>query len=219
MDAPAIDARGVVLRHGGRRVLGPLDLRVEAGSALLVVGANGSGKTTLLRALGTSLRPSAGSIAWSGSPASATARPLLALLTHRDGLYDDLSAAENLRLVAGLSGRALDAGAALAEVGLAGCEGSMVGTFSAGMRKRLALARLLAQGPRLVLLDEPFAALDAEGAGLVERMVAAWRDRGVTLVIASHQVERAARMCGQAIRLGGGGIAWRGPASDAAGGA
>jgi heme exporter protein A len=188
---------------------------VDAGSSLLVVGANGSGKTTLLRALATSLRPSAGTIAWSGAAAAARARPFTALLTHRDGLYDDLSAGENLALVAALLGRGVDEATELARVGLSGVASGLVGTFSAGMRKRLALARVLVQEPRLVLLDEPFAALDAEGAALVERTVAGWRERGVTVVIASHQVVTASRMCAEAIGLSGGGVAWRGAAADA----
>ncbi|MCE2558057.1 MAG: ATP-binding cassette domain-containing protein, partial [Acidobacteria bacterium] len=85
--------------------------------------------------------------------------------------------------------------------------------FSAGMRKRLILARSRLENPRLLLLDEPFASLDPEGQSLVERWVGRFVDDGGTLIVASHAIERASRLCRRAVLLEQGQVAWQGDAS------
>jgi ABC-type multidrug transport system ATPase subunit len=122
-------------------------------------------------------------------------RPRVALLPHATGLYDDLTAAENLTFAAALMrvpapdrpGRVADA---LDRVGLAAERDARVGSFSAGMRRRLALGRILLGRPRLVLLDEPYAALDAAGMAFVDDLLAEWRANGATLLVATHAAER-----------------------------
>ena len=188
---------------------------MAAGESLLVVGANGSGKTTLLRVLGTVLRPSQGKLRLFGTdPAQdpVAIRRRLALLSHHSGLYEDLSARDNLGVIARLGGHgAHDAAALLEQVGLDD-RPDPIRAFSAGMRKRLQVATLLLQRPELVLLDEPFAALDPAG---VDDVAALLRGLGATLVVTSHRIAKAARLCDRAVLLEDGLPRWTGPADDA----
>ncbi len=221
MSGPIIAARQLARRYGGRWALAGMDLEVQAGQTLLVCGANGSGKTTLTRVLGTALRPSSGSLSLFGAPAGDTSRARLSLLSHADGHYDDLTASENLRLAASLcaggnaAGRNADVLAILAQLGLAERADDLVRTFSAGMRKRLAFGRVLVKDADLILLDEPYAALDPDGARLVDTLVRGWRARGKTILLSTHQVERAAALSDDAVVLDGGRVRWSGPAAMA----
>lgn len=216
MDAPVIAARQVMRRYGGRWALKGIDLEISAGHTLMVCGANGSGKTTLLRVLATALRPSGGSLFLFGSPADDAVRSRLSLLSHADGHYDDLTAIENLNLGVQLgSRRNANVGDALEKVGLAGRAHDLVGTFSAGMRKRLAFARVLLKDAELVMLDEPYAALDPEGSRLVDSLIVDWRTRGKSIVVSTHQTERAARLSDDALVLDAGRVRWSGPAEEA----
>lgn len=178
----------------------------------MVVGANGSGKTTLLRILATALRPSAGKLELLGKPWGFAVREEVCLLSHADGHYDDLTARENLRL-AGRGG----VDEVLAAVGLDQRGDDIVRGFSAGMRKRLGFARVLLKKPPIVLLDEPYAALDPEGARFVDTLVGQLRDGGTTLIVSTHQVARAAKLCDDAVRLDLGKVIWTGPAAQAVG--
>lgn len=212
---PVIEAEQLCRRFGRRWAFARVDLQVEAGARLLVVGANGSGKTTLLRVLGTVLRPSQGSLRLFGiDPARdpMAIRRRLALLSHHSGLYEDLSARDNLGVIARLGGHpAPDAAGLLTEVGLDD-RPDPIRAYSAGMRKRLQVATLLLQRPELVLLDEPFAALDPAG---VDDVAALLRGLGATLVVTSHRIAKAAKLCDRAILLADGLPRWSGPADDA----
>ena len=195
---------------------------MAAGECFLIVGANGSGKTTLLRTLATLILPSVGELsvlgvdltaADAGAQALWEVRQRSALLTHKLGLYEDLSATENLTILAGLLGREPKISEWLAAVGLEE-RPDPVRNYSAGMRKRLGFARLLAQQPRLALIDEPYGQLDPEGFRRTEAILERLRADGVTLVIASHLVERAAAYCDRALLLDSGLPRWLGPAGD-----
>ncbi len=210
----AISARGLSRRFGRRWAFCRVDLEVPIGDRLLIIGANGSGKTTLLRTLATLLTPSGGELRLLGiDPRSdpAAVRTRLALLSHRTGLYEDLSAADNLSALARLAGRRADPAALLERVGLER-RPDPVRAFSAGMRKRLQIAALLLQEPELILLDEPFAALDQTAMAELSALI---RTLPGTVVIASHQIARAAALCRTALLLDGGLPRWRGSANDA----
>jgi len=213
--SPVIEAEQLCRRFGRRWAFARVDLQVAAGESLLVVGANGSGKTTLLRVLGTVLRPSQGNLRLFGTdPAQdpVAVRRRLALLSHHSGLYEDLSARDNLGVIARLGDHgAHDAAALLEQVGLDD-RPDPIRAFSAGMRKRLQVATLLLQRPELVLLDEPFAALDPAG---VDDVAALLRGLGATLVVTSHRIAKAARLCDRAVLLEDGLPRWTGPADDA----
>ena len=193
---PAVATVDLARLFAGSPALAGVSLRVEAGRIVALLGPNGAGKTTLLRLLATSIRPSYGRATVDGFDLdrdAALVRERVAYLSHATGLYDDLSARENLRFAAVMLGTP-DPEArverARADVGLGGRANDRVRDFSAGMRKRLALGRILLGSASLVLLDEPYAALDRDGMGLVDELLVAWREVGVTVVIASHSTER-----------------------------
>ncbi|MCL7713704.1 heme ABC exporter ATP-binding protein CcmA [Stenotrophomonas mori] len=186
---PLLDARGLRFTRDDDPVFGPLDLHVEAGEALLVQGGNGAGKTTLLRVLAGLLRADDGRIALDGHPATAARRARsIAYLGHLPALKQDLGTLENLRLLCGLQGRRPRQmpGNALAVVGLAGHEDSLVRQLSAGQKKRLSLARMWLSPAPVWLLDEPYANLDLEGITLVDRMVSAHLRSGGGALITTH---------------------------------
>ena len=195
---PSVLTTDLARLFAGSPALAGVSLRIEGGRTVALLGANGAGKTTLLRLLATAIRPSYGRAAVDGLDVDRDAdlvRERVAYLSHATGLYDDLTARENLRFAATMLGTP-DAGErvdrAVADVGLAGRADERVRGFSAGMRKRVALARILLGRPSLVLLDEPYAALDADGMGAVDALLAAWHDAGVSVVISSHATERLA---------------------------
>lgn len=211
-----IAARALSRRYGARWALARLDLEVGPGERLLVVGANGSGKTTLLRLLSTMLLPSLGELRLFDRPSTdPSVRAKVALLTHHLGLYEDLSGPENLRVLLGLLGRADERPEPLLErVGLE-VRPDPVRGYSAGMRKRLAFARAIAQRPELLLLDEPYGALDPAGFNFVDTLVRELNEQGTTMVIASHQVARAGALCPRAMLLDRGQVRWEGAGADA----
>jgi heme exporter protein A len=195
---PSVVTTDLARLFAGSPALAGVSLRVEAARTIALLGSNGAGKTTLLRILATALRASYGTGRVDGLDLSRDAdaiRDRVAYLSHATGLYDDLTARENLRFAATML-RTPDAPArverALADVGLATRADDRVGAYSAGMRKRLALGRILLGQPSLVLLDEPYASLDADGMGLVDQLLTAWREAGVSVVIASHSTDRLA---------------------------
>jgi heme exporter protein A len=208
----------VARRFGKRWAVARVTLHVPRGGALMITGANGSGKTTLLRCIATALRPDHGAIRWNGRDVwneRAAVRGDIAYYSHAPRLYDDLSAAENLRVWARLGGLDVDIPGALAKVGLPNDRKDAVRTFSAGMRRRLAWAVALLKKPQLALLDEPFTALDPEGRySLIERVLEL-RRAGTTLVVATHLPRLSSTFCSEAIHLDAGRIAWRGAPSEA----
>lgn len=217
MSHPVVESQDLCRRYGSRWAVARVDLRLMAGERLVIMGANGSGKTTLLRMLSTVILPSRGTLQLFGlDPAREPeqVRERLALLTHLPSLYDDLSGTENLQILARLLGKPLDVSPWLDKVGL-DQRPEPVRSYSAGMRKRLSFARLLIQEPQLVLIDEPYGQLDPEGFSLVDRMVDELSERGTTVILASHLVERAAKLCDHGLLLHQGLPRWSGPATQA----
>jgi heme exporter protein A len=216
----AVEAAGLSRRYARRWALVDVALRVPRGSALMVAGRNGSGKTTLLRVLATAIRPTRGSARVAGFDLVAApeeVRRQTALLGHATYTYDALTALENLRLTARFLGRphSRDAlRAVLDEVGLAERADDAVETFSAGMRRRLALGRVLLQDAQVVLLDEPYGQLDPPGFRLVDRFLARLRETGRSVLMATHLLERGADLCDEAVVLEAGRVAWKGSAAD-----
>jgi len=179
-----IRARGLGKRFGTKRVLEGLDLDVERGDFLLVTGPNGSGKTTLLRLVAGLLAPTAGELHVDAE------RAALGFLAHEALVYRELTALENLQLFARLY-RVPEAreriGMLLERFGLWDVRNERAGSFSRGMLQRLALCRTFLHEPSLLLLDEPYNALDAAGAELLDRELAAHEG---TYVVATHDPAR-----------------------------
>ena len=212
--APVVEARDLSRRFGRRWAFARVDLDVQPGERLLVFGANGSGKTTLLRTLSTLLSPSAGRLRLFGMDPIGErddVRRRLAMVSHQTGLYEDLSARDNLTFLARLTGRPADIGALLDRVGLAD-RPEPIRAYSAGMRKRAAIAAMLLQQPEICLLDEPFSALDPKG---VDQLADIIRTMPGTVIMTSHRIAYAASICDRGLLLHEGQVRWSGPATDA----
>lgn len=191
-------------RYGRRWALADVSFRVETGEVLMVAGHNGSGKSTLFRVLATAIRPDRGSVTIGGLDAIRdrdAIRKSVALLSHASYLYESLTARENLDIVARFLGDRASIDEHLARVGLAKRADDAVATFSAGMRKRLSIARVLLQKPRVVLLDEPYGQLDPEGFALIDDLVRELKAGAATVLMATHQIEHVAAIADRSITL------------------
>jgi heme ABC exporter ATP-binding subunit CcmA len=206
-DAPAVDVTALARRFGRRWILRGIDLRIEQGTAVALVGRNGSGKTTLLRVLCTILRPHRGTARVFGFDVlkdSDRVREHVGLLGHAPGLYDDLTATENVSFALRMMGAAPDARVirdTLAEVGLAAHAQERARGFSAGMRRRLGLARLLVHPPRLLMLDEPYASFDQDGIDRVNQLIRAVAARGGASLVATHDLARTRGVVERVVRI------------------
>ena len=214
-----VAAEAVGKSFGRTRVLRDLTLRVDAGETVALFGPNGAGKSTLLRLCATLYEPTAGVLTLFGSPArSAAVRRRIGLLSHQSFLYPDLSARENLAFYARLYGLARPehvADAWLERIGLTKSAMRPVRVFSRGMEQRLALARTLLHAPELVLLDEPWSALDAAAADLLSELLAGLRADGRTILVATHDFARGLALAARAVILHGGRVVWEASRSEA----
>ncbi len=193
-DGPLLQARGLSRSFGRVRVLRDVDLTLLAGEALAVAGPNGAGKTTLLRLLAGLMRPTAGAVELLGRPLSrddAAPRRAVGLVSHQSLLYDDLTLAENLAFAARLYRvpRPREAAlAALEQAGLGARAGESPRRLSRGLAQRAAIARAMLHQPRILLLDEPFTALDAGSADRLREELARRLAEGMGLVIVTHHL-------------------------------
>ncbi len=202
----ALQLRDLWLRLGREVILRGVTLDVAAGEGVTLLGENGAGKTTLLRLLASGLRPTRGEGRVMGFDLrdGRAVRDHIHLMPVDAGLYPDLSCAENLAFALKMHAQEGDASAALRRVGLEAAAQRRVRFLSAGMRKRLALARAHLLARPLTLVDEPFANLDTAGRQLVLELLGELRAAGVTLLIAAHEPELARQVAPRALRLSGG---------------
>jgi len=202
----AVEAVGLSKTLGPRPALCNVTLALAEGETVALTGPNGAGKTTLLRCLASVLRPSAGEVRWFGRPARSdpALRRRVGLLAHESLLYPHLTLWENLRFAARMGGVPDAAQAAdrwLRTIGLAPFAGRLPSQVSRGMRQRAALARTLIHEPDIVLLDEPFSALDAEGAEWLAALLVDLRAEGRAVCFATHDLEKAGRLADRVIQL------------------
>jgi heme exporter protein A len=175
--AAALEINDVSKRYGPRWALARLQFRLEPGRSLLLTGHNGSGKSTLLRLLAAASSPTAGQIRVFGLDAVTDrerVREQAALLSHASFLYEDLTAQQNLELLAKLRGLPEPKQAVqqvLDRVKMTARSKNPVRQYSAGMRKRVAIARVLLKQPKIALFDEPFGELDPAGIDEMERII------------------------------------------------
>jgi len=179
---------------GDRHVLKGVSLDLDVGELLHVSGPNGAGKTTLLRVVSGLLRPEQGAVSWFGRSISSVRgeyQAQLAYASHEPALKGDLTALENLRFAVGLKRRvtAAELGSSLERTGVAACADLPARVLSAGQRRRVAMARVLAMRASLWLLDEPFTNLDAAGSDLMTALLLAHvHEGGCALVVAHHDL-------------------------------
>ena len=201
----AIHVSGLAKRFGTRWVLRGVSLDVRHGEAVGLMGPNGSGKSTLLRIIGTLLVPSAGTGCVNGLDLvreASSVRGHIGYLAHTPGLYDDLTARENLYFAADMLGVPYTAvEGTLERVGLAHVAGDRVRGFSAGMQRRLALARLILRRPRILLLDEPYSNLDADGVELMNAVVGDIVRSGGAALVSLHELAPARAMLDRTLTL------------------
>ncbi len=216
----AVAAAGVCRRYGRRWALADVSFEVPEGALVMVTGRNGSGKSTLLRVLATAIRADRGTVRILDVDvrgARDSVRRKIALLGHRTHLYEPLTALENLVVRARFLGADSRRGPLLSrleEVGLADRGDDPVQSFSAGMRQRLALASVLQQQARVVLLDEPYGHLDPPGFLLVDGLLQRLRREGATVLMATHLVTRGRNLCDRGLVLEAGRLAYAGTAAQ-----
>ncbi len=214
---PALELHRIAKLYRRTAALKAISLRLECSETLALLGPNGSGKTTLLKIVAGAITPTLGSGSIFGRDMvkhRLALRSEVGLLAGETYLYEDLSAMENLRFILTMAGRRPrqeDLLRVLEEVDLADHAAERVRTFSSGMRRRLAMARLLLLRPRLLLLDEPYNSLDAAGIELVDALVRGITREGGATVLATHAAERGLALADRVAILDRGALSYAGP--------
>ena len=201
MSAPAIETRELTRRFDGLTAVDRLTFSVERGEVVGLLGPNGAGKTTTIRMLAALIPPTTGTATMCGfllGEDNERVRRSVGILTETPGLYDRLSARRNLEFHAQLQGvrevhRTVDRYLQL--LGLMNRAEDPAGTFSKGMRQKLALARALLHEPAVLLLDEPTAGLDPRMARVVRDFIASLKAAGRTILLSTHNLEEAEALC------------------------
>lgn len=207
--SPAVKLRDAVAMAGGFPLLAGVTLEVAEGEIVHLRGPNGAGKTSLLRACAGLVPFSAGVAVVLGHDLRQDRESLrreVGLLGHAGSLYDELTVEENVRFaVRAARGDTAAVGGALERLELAGrLARTRVAKLSAGQRRRTAIAVLVARRPRLWLLDEPHAGLDEPGRSVLDGLVGELRREGATVLLASHELERAAALADRVVCIAGG---------------
>jgi ABC-2 type transport system ATP-binding protein len=222
----ALELRGLVKRFGPKTAVDGLDLDVPAGSFFGVVGPNGAGKTTTLSMATGLLRPDAGQAVVLGRDVWAdpiAARRSLGVLPDGVRLFDRLSGLELVRYAGLLRAMPADvvetrAGELLDALGLADAADTLVVDYSAGMTKKVALACALVHAPRLVVLDEPFEAVDPVSGATIRAILQNYVRGGGTVVLSSHVMDLVERLCDHVAVIAGGRVLASGTVTEVRGG-
>jgi branched-chain amino acid transport system ATP-binding protein len=222
----ALELTDVAVRFGGVQAVGGVSFRIDDGDFVGLIGPNGAGKTTLIKLISGLLRPDRGRVWLAGTdvsrePTASRVRRGLALTHQIVRPLREMTVLDNVILAAGISRtsgplRALlhvyrrreseRAAQILAQVGLGGAERKLAGSLPLGQMKRLEVARALAVGPKVIMLDEPLAGLNhAEAAAQVETIAEVHR-RGITIVLVEHNLQEVMRICRRLIVLNNGQI-------------
>jgi heme exporter protein A len=210
----ALAVEGVWRYYGDYPALRDINLTAAPGTCLALIGRNGAGKTTLLRTIAGFASPMKGKVRILGrEPRDAATRRDIGFIGHGIALYDELSALENLTLYARLYGipdprrRALEW---LEKTGLERVRDGLVREFSRGMRQRLAVGRAFLHEPAVLLLDEPFTALDDRAIAVLQSLLREAREQGRTVVISTHQLREALELASHVALLNRGQVAFHG---------
>jgi ABC-2 type transport system ATP-binding protein len=202
MNRPAVTVQHLSKKFGARTAFADVSFEVGRGEVFGFLGPNGAGKTSTVRTLGTLIAPTSGSASVAGLPLTADNAPAIrsriSIMPETPGLYLRLTVAENLEFFAGLhslSQARERIAKALAAVHLTDRAGDVCGALSKGLRQRVALARAVLNEPTVLFLDEPTSGLDPVAARDVHDLIAALRERGVTIFLTTHRLAEAERLC------------------------
>jgi len=210
----ALAVSGVWKYYGDFPALRDIGFTVEPGQCVALLGRNGAGKTTLLRILAGLSHPTKGQVTVFGTSAlEKHTRARIGVIGHGIAIYDELSAEENLRLFAALYGIDNPAHAAmywLERTGLDRVKDALVREFSRGMRQRLAVARAFLHNPQLLLLDEPFTALDDRAIALLQSLLRDALQEGRTVLMSTHQLREALELATHVVLINRGRMAHSG---------
>uniref|UniRef100_Q01YR7 Heme exporter protein CcmA n=1 Tax=Solibacter usitatus (strain Ellin6076) TaxID=234267 RepID=Q01YR7_SOLUE len=211
----AVGVEGVWKFYGDYPALRNVNLQAEPGACLALIGRNGAGKTTLLRTIAGFSRPGKGNISIFGnSPRETAARRKMGYIGHGISVYDELSALENLTLYGKLYALPDPRKSAmewLERTGLERVKDGLVREFSRGMRQRLAVARAFLHEPQVLLLDEPFTALDDRAIAVLQQVLREALKNGKTIVMSTHQLREALELATHVALLNRGQVAFHGP--------
>lgn len=210
----ALRARILTKVFGSTVALWRIDLSLRTGEPLAIRGPNGSGKSTLLRLLAGVMSPTAGAVTIESAPGAPP--PRIAYMGHSTHLFGALTPAENVHLAARLARRWDDPERWLDELGVSAFAHRRCQDLSAGIQRRVALARALATEPDLLLLDEPFVGLDERAAGRVEQVLGQTAASGAMLAFASHDAARSGRLAMVSVQLDAGRLVRSAPNAVAA---
>ena len=218
MNELAITVKGVSKYFGDFPALRQIDLEASPGRVLALLGRNGAGKTTMLRILAGLSAPSNGEIAFPLAGQDGRDRQrAIGMVGHGAWIYDDLTAEENLRFFCrlyGVAGTDVLVSTWLGRVGLERFRQVRASEFSRGMRQRLTLARAFLHEPMILLLDEPWTALDDRAMELLTTLIRDARERDRCVIICSHQIREAMGVADDVALLHRGRIAYRGPVDE-----
>ena len=213
----AVAAESVWKFYGDYPALRDVKLEVQPGSCLALIGRNGAGKTTLLRIIAGFSHPGRGKVRIMGQePRETATRRQLGFIGHGIAVYDELSALENLMLFGKLYNLPDPHRSALEwleRTGLARVANGLVREFSRGMRQRLAVARAFLHEPSVLLLDEPFTALDDKAIAVLQRLLREALAEGKTIVMSTHQLREALELATHVALLSRGQVAFHGPST------
>jgi heme exporter protein A len=185
---PAVVVNNITRRFGRRSALDGVSFALEPRQCLAIFGPNGAGKTTLLKIVAGLLVPNSGAV----SPSGVAARAAVGLISHQTMLYPELTALENVEFAARLYGVSEPRAAALASLAALAVEDradTLVRQLSRGLQQRVSIARSFVHRPRIVLLDEPFTGLDAQGARVLADALVGLKDAGAALILVTHNID------------------------------
>ncbi|MBS0335896.1 MAG: ATP-binding cassette domain-containing protein [Proteobacteria bacterium] len=207
MSEAVLSVAGLRKRYAGEEVVAGIDFEVQAGECFGLLGPNGAGKTTTLKLCLGLIEPDAGEIRLLGRPVPAAAREArqrVGVIPQFDNLDPDFSVRENLQVYGRYFGmKRSDIEARIPQLlefaGLSGREGAKIQTLSGGMKRRLTLARALVNDPEVVFLDEPTTGLDPQARHLIWERLKSLKQEGKTLLLTTHFLEEAERLCSRLV--------------------